>query len=232
MTYEQISLSERDGIGTLTLNRPAKRNALSIRMREEITACLEAWKTSSAVSAIVIRGAGSGFCAGFDRDELLSDDPAMRRAVYESSKKYHRALLYFPRPVVAAVHGYALGGGFDLATLCDVRIGAEGTQLGHPEIKFGAPPFATPLARIAGEGWARDLCLTGRRIDAAEAYRIGLVTHLVPASELEARAEALARQILEAPIETLISTKAFLLHDAEAWFRREHDETFEKMYGF
>ncbi|MHB8876378.1 MAG: enoyl-CoA hydratase/isomerase family protein [Myxococcaceae bacterium] len=231
MDYEQISIAERDGVGTLTLNRPAKRNALSIRMREEITACLEAWKTGDAVSAVVIRGAGAGFCAGLDRDELLSDDPATRLAVYDSSKRYHRALMYFPKPVVAAIHGHALGGGFDLATLCDVRIAAEGTQLGHPEIKFGAPPFVTPLARISGEGWARDLCLSGRRIDAAEAFRIGLVTHLVSASELDARAEAVVRQILEAPLEALVSTKAFVLHDAEAWFRREHDQTFEKMYG-
>ncbi len=231
----EISTDVKGGVGTITLNRPEKKNALSIRLREELTACLGQWKTNPDVTVVVLRGAGGTFSAGFDRTELLSTEPNVQKAVFQSSKVYHRAVWSFPKPTIAAIEGYALGGGFDLAVLCDLRVGADNAQFGHPEIKFGAPPLTTPLRWIVGDGWARDLCLSGRRIDAATAFRIGLITHLVPVAELSAKVDAVAQQLMEAPAETLSATKGFFVDGAgegfEPSFVREHDRVFETAYG-
>lgn len=231
----EIRSEVKGGVGTITLDRPDKKNALSIRLREALTACLAQWEKNDDVTVVVIRGAGGTFSAGFDRTELLSTDPAVQKAVFASSKIYHRAVWHFPKPTIAAIEGYALGGGFDLAVLCDLRIGAETAQFGHPEIKFGAPPLATPLRWIVGDGWARDLCLSGRRIDGTTAFRIGLVTHLVPAAELNAKIDAVAQQLMEAPAETSSATKRFFTDgtgdDFETSFVREHDGVFQKAYG-
>jgi enoyl-CoA hydratase len=139
----------------------------------------------------------------------------------------------FPKPTVAAVNGPALGGGFDLATLCDLRIAAREASFGHPEIKFGAPPLFTPLRWIVGDGIARDLCLTGRPIDSEEALRIGLVSRVVPADRLVDEALAVARQIAEAPQRTLEATKRYVSGNQglgfEESFRIEHDDVFDKL---
>jgi enoyl-CoA hydratase len=204
-------------------------------MRREITACLADWEASAEVRAVVVRGAGSCFSAGFDTVELLSQDQAVRREVYDSSRIYHRAVMRFPKPILAAIDGYALAGGLDLAALCDVRLASPAAVFGHPEIKLGAPPLATPLRLIVGDGWARELCLTGRRIDADTALRIGLVTRIAPAEELDGAAEEVARQIAEAPAETLAAAKSFFLDGPgstlEECFVREHDRPFEAMVG-
>ncbi|MBI3184427.1 MAG: enoyl-CoA hydratase/isomerase family protein [Myxococcales bacterium] len=235
MAYAEILAEVSDRVGTVTLNRPAKKNALSIRLRDEVTACLEAWRDSPEVSAVIFRGAGGTFSSGFDRTELLSADKEVQREVYRSSRSYHLAVMSFPKPTIAALEGFALGGGFDLAVLCDVRLAAESAVFGHPEVKFGGPPLVSPLRRIVGEGWARDLCLSGRRIDSATAFRIGLVTHLVSSAELYPRALAVAREILEAPALALALTKRFFLEgqgaSMEECFAREHDRTFELSYG-
>ena len=125
------------------------------------------------VRVVVLTGAGSTFCAGFDLKEF--SQPELARTIRDSSRRYHLAVWGFAKPMIAAVNGAALGGGFDLALLCDIRIATPDATFAHPEIKFGAPPLFTPLQWIVGAGIARDLCLTGRKIDAAEAHRIGLV---------------------------------------------------------
>jgi enoyl-CoA hydratase len=127
----------------------------------------------------------------------------------ESSSQYHRDVWNFPKPTIAAVNGPALGGGFDLATLCDLRTGSDSCAFGHPEIKFGAPPIITPLRWIIGEGLARDLCLTGRRILAPEAHRIGLVSQVVEKGLLLEHTIGIGKSILESPPETLRFTKAY-----------------------
>ena len=232
MDFHDLRATVNDQVGTITLNRPAKKNALTTRLLTEITGCLSGWANDSAVRAVVFHGEGACFCAGFDRAELLSGEPGVLRPLYEASKVYHRAVWHFPKPTIAAVAGYALGGGFDLAALCDLRLAAEGTMFGHPEVKFGAPPLATPLRWIVGDGWARDLCLRGRRIDAQTALRIGLVTEVVEPGALLDRAHLVAQEILEAPDLSLAPTKAFFLAaDFEAAFVREHDAVFEKMLG-
>jgi enoyl-CoA hydratase/carnithine racemase len=218
-----------DGVATLTLDRPNKRNALSIALRDAISEVLQAWQDDGSVRVVVLTGAPPAFSAGFDLGEF--SEPALARTIRHSSTRYHRAVWSFPKPTVAAVNGHALGGGFDLATLCDLRIASTEASFGHPEIKFGAPPLFTPLRWLVGDGVARDLCLTGRRIDADEAARIGLVSRVVAPERLLDEARTVARQIAEAPQRTLQATKRYLTGNQsfgfEDSFRIEHDDVFD-----
>lgn len=227
---ELINTRVDDGVGLVVLNRPERRNALSIQVREELSDILDAWAVDDAVRAVVVTGAGQVFCAGFDLEEF--GDRSKSAAIAESSRRYHLTLWSFPKPTVAAVNGHALAGGLDLATLCDVRIAADTATFGHPEIKFGAPPLFTPLRWIVGAGLARDLCLTGRRIDAAEACRIGLVSRVVPAGDTVDDAVAVARTILEAPQAALEMTKSYLVGTNHLGFEEsfavEHDSVFAR----
>jgi enoyl-CoA hydratase/carnithine racemase len=212
-----------DGIATLTLARAERRNALSIKLRDEISDQLDGWATDPAVRAVVLTGQGSTFCAGFDLDEFAQADLAAR--IKESSHRYHLAVWQFPKPLLAAINGPAVAGGLDLCVLCDFRIASANAVFGHPEIKFGAPPLFTPLQWIVGVGLARDLCLTGRRIDADEALRID------PAGVLD-DALAMARTIIEAPQAAIECTKRYLISSPSATFEQafavEHDAVFDE----
>lgn len=208
MPYELLLLEKRDRVALLTLNRPDKRNALSIALRDEIDRCLQELAADDSVSVVVITGAGPVFCAGFDTSEFT---PENMRAVEDSSNRYHRRLAEFEKPLVAAVNGPAMGGGLDLAVLCDVRLAAEGATFAHPEIRFGAPVLFGPLREIIGGGLARELCLTARRIDAQEALRIGLVSKVVPADRLLEEAFGVANEIAQAPLPALKATKRMII---------------------
>lgn len=220
-----------DGIGIITLNRPEKRNAISIRMRQEISACLTDWRDDVGIDVVIVTGAGKAFSAGFDLDEFKQQERFDE--LFESSSRYHRDLWHFPKPIIAAVNGPAMGGGFDLATLCDIRLCSESASFGHPEVKFGAPPLFTPLRWIVGDGLARDLCLTGRRIDAQEAYRIGLVSAVEKEELLSERAIQLAQTVMEAPAATLQFVKGFFSGNVgkgfEESFQVEHDQAFREI---
>lgn len=231
MSFETIMTEQNDaGIAILTLNRPDKRNAISIRMRREISACLKAWKDDPAIRAVILTGAGGSFTAGFDLGEFKK--PALLQELYQTSSEYHRDVWYFPKPTIAAVNGPALAGGFDLVKLCDIRICAPEARFGHPEIKFGAPTLFTPLKWLIGAGLARELCLSGKIIDGAEAYRIGLANELVEAAQLLERARLIAEKILEAPQPALEQTKRFFLDNADRGFEEsfsiEHDKGFQE----
>ena len=219
-----------DGIATLTLTRPQRRNALSIKLRNEITEQLRTWATDAAVRAVVLTGTGSTFCAGFDLDEFAQAELAP--SIKDSSHRYHLAVWQFPKPLVAAVNGPAVAGGMDLCVLCDVRIASADATFGHPEIKFGAPPLFTPLQWIVGMGIARELCLTGRRIDAYEAMRIGLVNNISEPDRVLDDALAMARTIIEAPQAALECTKRYLVSSPSATFEQafavEHDAVFDE----
>ena len=219
-----------DGVATLTLARAERRNALSIKLRNEITQQLDGWATDPAVRAVVLTGAGSTFCAGFDLDEFAQADLAP--SIKDSSHRYHLAVWHFPKPLLAAVNGPAVAGGMDLSVLCDFRIASANAIFGHPEIKFGAPPLFTPLQWIVGVGVARELCLTGRRIDAHEALRIGLVNSISEPERLLGDAMAMARTIIEAPQAALECTKGYLVSSPNATFEEafavEHDAVFDK----
>jgi enoyl-CoA hydratase/carnithine racemase len=219
-----------DGVATLTLARAERRNALSIKLRNEITQQLDSWATDPAVRAVVLTGAGSTFCAGFDLDEFAQADLGPR--IKDSSHRYHLAVWNFPKPLLAAINGPAVAGGMDLSVLCDFRIASANAIFGHPEIKFGAPPLFTPLQWIVGIGVARELCLTGRRIGAHEALRIGLVNSISEPERLLDDAMAMARTIIEAPQAALECTKGYLISSPSATFEEafavEHDAVFDK----
>jgi len=234
MDLKTLTITEHPGgVRVIALHRPEARNALSILMRREISTALEAMRGDPKTAAVVFTGAGDAFCAGFDLKEFAR--PELGVEIFHSSARYHRDVWSFPKPTIAAVNGPALGGGLDLATLCDLRLCAATARFGHPEIKFGAPPLFTPLRWIVGHGLARDLCLTGRAIDAAEAHRIGLVSEVVAPAELLPRALATAATILAAPAATLSTTKAYMIgnasRDFEESFRAEHDDPFRAFLG-
>ncbi|MBC2715264.1 MAG: enoyl-CoA hydratase/isomerase family protein [Desulfobacteraceae bacterium] len=232
MTFQTIQTEvNNEKVGILTLNRPDKRNALSIQLRQEVSECLKSWENSPEVGVVIITGSGTTFTAGFDLKEFSR--PELMEDVFNSSARYHRDVWNFSKPTIAAVNGPALGGGFDLATLCDLRICSESSLFGHPEIKFGAPPLFTPLRWIVGEGLARDLCLTGRRIDANDARRIGLVSEIAGDGNLMDRAIQIAKIILEAPLATLQYTKGYIAGNSglgfEESFAIEHDKAFKDL---
>jgi enoyl-CoA hydratase/carnithine racemase len=227
--WQTIQIEMRpDRIGMITLNRPEMRNALSIQMRQELSACLQAWRDDPAVGVVIITGAGLAFTAGFDLKEFKN--PERFEELFESSARYHRDVWAFPKPTLAAINGPALAGGFDLTKLCDIRICSRAAVFGHPEIKFGVPTLFTPLRWIIGEGLARDLCLSGRQISAAEAHRIGFVSEVTEAEDLIPRAVSIAQTILQAPLPALRMTKGFMINHGgwgmEESFRIEHDEAF------
>jgi enoyl-CoA hydratase len=208
MSYQFLLVEKKDKVALVTLNRPDKRNALSIALRYEIDQCLAELETDDEVSAVVIAAQGPAFCAGFDTSEFAIREPEHMKAVEDSSNRYHLRLANFAKPLIAAVNGPAMGGGLDLAVLCDLRIAAENAVFAHPEIKFGAPSLYGPLKDIIGGGLARDLCLTGRRMDACRRRAIG--QSQVPPDQLLDTALAVARTIAEAPIGTLKVIKAFI----------------------
>ena len=155
----------------------------------------------------MVTGQGDTFSAGFDLSEFAVHDRAFQRQLWESSDRFHHALLRFPLPLIAAVNGPALAGGFDLAVLCDLRIASSSARFGHPERSFGDVIYG-PLHDLVGGAVARDLCLTGRTIDANEARELGLVSHVVAPTELMSVAGEVARSVAAFPRELSIRTKA------------------------
>ncbi len=214
MNYEFITLEKDPPLVTITLNRPEKRNALSDALRRELTAAVRELGADDAISVAVLTGAGTAFCAGFDRSEFTPDpDTFADESKWQSGRLMHEALQSFAKPLIGAINGPALGGGFDIAAQCDVRIASEAATFGHPEIKFGAPTLYTILSQIVGGAIARDLCLSGRRIDAGEAHRIGLVSSVVPPGRLMEEAGAYARTVAEAPLDALKAVKAGIVRE-------------------
>lgn len=207
-------------VAVLTLNRPDKKNALSVALRDAVSDALGQLKGDAAVKCAVLTGSGSAFSAGFDLAEFgtAARDPDFHRTLWASSDRYHRELLLFPKPLIAAVNGPALGGGMDTAVLCDIRLAADTARFGHPEAAFGDVVYA-PLHDLIGGAAARELCLTGRIIDAAEALRLGLVSEVATGEGLGARALAMAEQIAKGPPEVLRRTKAKIIARAAIDFR-------------
>jgi enoyl-CoA hydratase len=189
-------LEESDGVGLLTLNRPQKRNALSRAFREEVVQRLDELAKSDGVRVVILTGAGPVFCAGFDRSEFA--EGGMEETFAEATE-YHRRVFTFAKPLIAAVNGPALGGGCDLAAMCDFRLAASTATFGQPQIRFGAAAAYDLMRVVMGSGAAREMCSTGRTIDAEEALRIGLVNHVVPPEELVAAARGLAGEIASLP---------------------------------
>jgi methylglutaconyl-CoA hydratase len=201
-----------EGVLTLVLNRPDKRNALDAATLDALHAGLERAGLEAAVRVVAIRGAGKDFCAGADLQELLAsaDKPPEEneRAAMRLGGLFVR-MRQLPKPVVAIVHGRALAGGAGLATACDLVIAAEDAQVGYPEIQRGFVPamVMTLLRRLTGEKLAFDLAATGRVLTAREALEAGLVSRVVPSGQLDAEAGRVLRSLCESSPSAMALTK-------------------------
>jgi enoyl-CoA hydratase len=199
-SYETILLERRGRVALLTINRPEKRNALNIQTRAEGAAALDELREDDGVGVVVITGAGDkAFIAGADISEFAGRTAVTQRDVM-LGRSLFTAVDTFPKPVIAMVNGYCLGGGCELAMACDLRIASDKASFGQPEINLGIIPGGggtQRLTRLVGEGKAMELILTGDMIDAQTAHDIGLVQLVVPAPELETRTMEIANRIAE-----------------------------------
>lgn len=197
-----------DAVAELVLDAPERRNALSIAMRDEISDRLDVLAADPDLKALVVSATGPVFSSGFDLGEFATalEDPAFAERLWASSDRYHHAVATFPVFTIAAVHGPAIAGGFDLAVLCDLRVAASTAYFAHPEHAFGEVVYG-PLADLVGGGFARDLAFTGRRIDAEEALRIGLVSTVVDAADVAAAARELAERVAAPSRDVIIRMK-------------------------
>jgi enoyl-CoA hydratase len=196
--YKNIRLEITENIATLTIDRPAVKNALNLETVNECHAALEALAGSEEVGVLIVTGAGeSSFVSGADINDIRARTGGDGLAAINSS--LFARVERFPRPTIAAINGYALGGGCELALACDIRVASETSKFGQPELGLGIIPGAGAtqrLPRIVGMGWAKHLVLTGDLIDAKQALEIGLVSAIMPAGQLQVRARELAKKIL------------------------------------
>jgi enoyl-CoA hydratase len=204
MTYENILVERKDRIAIITLNRPRVLNALSQATVDELDAAIDDLGADEGVRAIIITGAGEkAFAAGADVKELHALQSATEAAEFIGRRhRFLFKLAKLPKPVIAALNGYALGGGCELAMACDIRIAAETARLGQPEINVGMIPGTggtQRMLRLVGPGMAKYLILTGDHISAQEALRIGLVERVVPPEKLMDEAKALATKLATKP---------------------------------
>lgn len=220
MPYNTIQLAYDGGIATITLNRPDKRNAISYELIEDLlTALAEVAKSTALV--LILTGAGNAFCSGMDLENLKALSGRTPEQNVEDSQvmaRLFRTLYDFPKPTIAAVNGAAIAGGTGLATLCDFTLAVPEAKFGYTEVRIGFVPaiVSTFLLRQVGEKIARDLLLTGRLFDAAEALRIGLINEIVAAEGLMDRARQLAAQLMENSPASLLYTKRLLSEAAGA----------------
>src|SRR6266581_3641299 len=199
-SFETLLLERRERVVIITINRPEKRNALNIKTREEGAALIEELRGNDSVGVVVITGAGDkAFIAGADIAEFAGRTAMMQRDVMVSRSLFN-AIDSFPKPVLAMINGYCLGGGCELALACDLRIASENASFGQPEINLGIIPGGggtQRLPRLVGEGRAMELILTGDIITAEEAERLGLVNHAVSPEDLETKTMDIANRIAE-----------------------------------
>lgn len=223
-----LSIESGEDVAVVTLRRPEKRNALSIELREELAETFARLSSDDAVGCVVLTGAGSAFCSGMDTDQF-GGDRAHRERLVETSTKAFEAICRCRRPVIAAVNGPALAGGFALALLCDLRVAGREASFGYPELPRGIPPSYAAARAVLPATVAQELCLTGRIVGAAEAQRLGIVREV--ADDAPARAVALAQRIAGLPRQAVLETKrrtqlerrhlwGFLFEEEERVFRQ------------
>ena len=213
MPYETLLYEKRDGIGYVTVNRPDKLNALNRKVMEELHDCFQKLQKDDEAKAVILTGAGEkAFVAGADIGELAVQSPVQGKETSARGQQILDFVENLEKPVIAAVNGYALGGGCELALACTLRVASENARFGQPEVKLGIiPGYAGTqrLARLVGRGRALEIILTGEPITAQEAYRIGLVNQVVAAKDLMATAENLARKIMaNAPLAVKFALEA------------------------
>jgi enoyl-CoA hydratase len=229
-SFETLLFERRGRVGLITINRPDKRNALNIKTREEGAALLDELRNDSSIGVVVITGAGDkAFIAGADIAEFAGRTAMMQRDVM-TARSLFTAIDTFPKPIIAMVNGYCLGGGCELAMACDIRIASETASFGQPEINLGIIPGGggtQRLTRLVGEGKAMEMILTGAIIDANAALAIGLVNQVVPADQLEAKTMEIANRMAEkSPIALSLAKEAVKLasrSNLDEGLRREVD---------
>lgn len=203
-----LVLSDRKGaVLSLTLNRPDKSNSLHPDLVKQLSDALEEARRDGALSVVVITGAGRSFCAGLDLELLIRWTTEEKLAYLDTVTKIFRLIWMLPQPVIAAVNGAAIAGGFDLAAFCDIRLAAREAIFRQAEIDIGLTQIIHPLYKSIGLARAKELAMTGRNVTAEEAHRIGLVNHVYPGEELMARAQELAELLASKPRSALLETK-------------------------
>jgi len=213
MTYQTLLVDVKDGVAFVTVNRPDKLNALNDQVVADLRQAVLALKSDATVKGVILTGAGpKAFVAGADIGDLARQGVLDGRERALNGQAVLTAIETMGKPVLAAVNGFALGGGCELAMACHIRIAGETAKFGQPEVKLGITPGyggTQRLPRIVGKGRALHLLLTGETIDAQEALRIGLVTKVVPQDQLMAEAEKLMRQILaNGPVAVALTIEA------------------------
>ena len=222
--YQHILVNIEDNIATVTLNRPEKLNAYIVEMGEEVVDAFESFKNDKEVKVVILTGAGRGFCAGVDLDHLKaqfeSDAPQNGPKLGEERfvREFPLELVKFPKPIIVAINGHAIGVGVTMALPCDIRIAAESAKLGLTFTKMGILPGLGSthlLPNIVGPAKARELILTGKIILAPEAAEIGLVNKCVPDKELMNEARAMAKEIASCSPKAIAAAKCLLTENSE-----------------
>jgi enoyl-CoA hydratase len=229
-SYETLLVERRERVALITINRPEKRNALNIQTRQEGAMALDELRDDDSVGVVVFTGAGDkAFIAGADIAEFAGRTALTQRDVM-TERSLFNAIDTFPKPVIAMINGYCLGGGCELALACDLRLASETASFGQPEINLGIIPGGggtQRLTRLIGEGKAMELILTGDIIDARTALALGLVNMVVPASDLEAKTMEIANRIGEkSPIALRMAKEAVKIasrSNLDEGLRREVD---------
>ncbi len=210
--YEHILYEGDETVALVTMNRPKKRNALSLDHMQELIACLKAIGEAGETPVVVLRGNGPGFCAGHDLSEMVGREPAFYRHLFDVCCELMETIQSIPQPVIAQVHGIATAAGCQLAATCDLVLASEDARFATPGVKIGlfcSTPMVA-LSRAVGQKKAMEMLLTGEFISAEEALAEGLVNKVVPAEELEAETRKLAEKTAEAsPLVVGIGKQAF-----------------------
>jgi enoyl-CoA hydratase len=224
---ENILLDRRGRVALMTINRPDKLNALNIKTRQEMAEALDELRHDEEIRIVVITGAGDkSFVAGADINEFAGRTAVQQRAVMKA-RSIFTAAEDFPKPLIAMINGFCLGGGCELALSCDIRIASEKARFGQPEINLGIIPGGggtQRMTRLIGEGKAMQLILTGEIIDAQEAYRLGLVNEVYPHAELESKTMELANKIAEKSPVALAMAKTAVKNAARMNLREGLDQ--------
>lgn len=228
--YETILLEKRESVALLTINRPDKLNALNSQVHIEGVAALDELKRDEAVRVVVVTGAGEkSFIAGADISEFAGKTPVTQRSTFQERTLFN-SIDAFPKPVIAMINGFCLGGGCELALACDIRTASERARFGQPEINLGIIPGGggtQRLTRLIGEGKTMEMVLTGDMIDAPTAFSLGLVNHVFAPAELEAKTMEMAAKIAEkSPIALQMAKEAVKLasrSNLDEGLRREVD---------
>lgn len=212
MEYHEILLHQEGPVATIVLNRPEKRNALSLQLLEEVTDVLQRLYTDKEIRVVVLKGAGPCFSAGHDLSEMIDQNITHYKKIFETCSTMMKWLQKIPQPTIAQVHGLAMAAGCQLVAACDLAIAEQGTRFSTPGVRIGL--FCTtpgvPLGRTIGRKRALEMLLTGRLISAQEAFEYGLINRVVPPDQLEAATQELIEPILEvSPLTIQIGKQAF-----------------------